>query len=33
MSLSLVLSGVIIFCMRTVSTNTLSTLPPAMLDD
>lgn len=33
MAFSLVLSGVIIFCMRTVTTNTLSTLPPAMLDD
>jgi nitrate/nitrite transporter NarK len=33
MSVSLVLSGAIIFCMRTVSTHTLSTLPPAMLDD
>ena len=33
MSVSLVLSGAIIFCMRTVSTHTLSTLPPALLDD
>jgi sugar phosphate permease len=33
MSVSLVISGVIVFCMRTATSNTLSTLPPALLDD
>src|SRR6202034_3335111 len=33
MSLSLVLSGVIIFCMRTTSNNTLSTLPSDLRND
>jgi sugar phosphate permease len=33
MSASLVLSGILIFCMRTVSNNTLSTLPPDMHGD
>jgi sugar phosphate permease len=33
MSVSLVLSGILIFCMRTISVNTLSTLPPDMHGD
>ena len=33
MSVSLVLSGIMIFAMRTASSNTLSTLPPEMHGD
>jgi MFS-type transporter involved in bile tolerance (Atg22 family) len=33
MSISLVLSGAIIFCMRTASNNTLSTLPSNLRND